>query len=1130
MEVTQQLLDYFRGDELAASTWLNKYAQEGEKTPDDMHRRMAKEFARIEAKYGGDEHNYCKFSEEKIYKAFKDFKYIIPGGSIMATLGKVNGSLLSNCTVLKAPYDSISGIMDTCKDMSNLFKRRCGVGFDISTLRPKGAKVNNSAKETTGACSFMDLFSFVTNLISQQGRRGALLLSMNINHPDIIEFITKKQDLTKVTGANISIQVTDEFMQAMLDDENYYLRWPVETEINPKNYIGVEYNKLIEETKDGTTIYVRKVKAKDIWDTFIQCSHRTAEPGIIFKDTMINYAPDGGYEDYRMVSTNPCQPSYATVLTKDGIKTFNDINVGDKIWSSEGWTTIVNKQCTGIKPVYEYKTHSGTFIGTENHRVISKGNKVEVKDAETIDLLGGTCDIADSLNLQDIIDGLVIGDGTYHKNSNNILLNIGSKDLDYFCSEINDFILENYSKSYTYKVNTTITSSELPNTYLRSIPNRFIYGSSAKVRGFLRGLYSANGSVVSNRVTLKTASSILRDQVILMLSSIGIRSYYTTNEAHEVEFDNGKYWCKESYDVNISTDRFKFNSLVGFIQKYKTQKLLQTTSNILDKVKTSAITDIKLIGNEEVYNVTVDNNSHTYWTGGLNVSNCGEIGMNVDTCRLLHLNLTSFVKFPYTKAACIDWENMDKYARIAVNLADDLVDLEVEYMDDLINRLDKEKSKDEIKLLNTFRNHAIAGRRTGLGFTGLADMIAMLGLKYDSTEGISVIEDIMQSLFYFELQQDIKLAEVRGEFDVYSPSNEENLWTKFLRNNYTSLYGEMIKKGRRNINFSTVAPTGTVSLMAQCTSGIEPLFKPWYIRRRKCKEGEDYDYVDVVGEKYKEFKVVHEGLKRWMSINNYPMEDLESVYKLSPYYQSCAEDIDPFARVTIQGIIQKYITHSISSTVNLPEETTPNTISDIFIQAWRAGCKGQTVYRTGSRSGVLVDSKTKKPEKMNDTNAPKRPEELEADYYEVKARGEKFIVIVGLFENRPYEIFVFRPTIDVKTANHKGKIIKKGKGKYSFISEHVEINNLLNTNISVEEKAATLYSSMLLRHGISIKYIIKTAKKVDDNITSFSSAMCRVLSKYDNSPTDEKCPECGEPLTRESSCVICKSCGYSKCI
>ena len=814
MEVTQQLLDYFKGDELAASTWLNKYAQEGEATPDDMHRRMAKEFARIEAKYGGDEYAYCRFSEEEIYKAFKDFKYIIPGGSIMATLGKVNGSLLSNCTVLKAPHDSISGIMDTCKDMSNLFKRRCGVGFDISTLRPKGAKVNNSAKETTGACSFMDLFSFVTNLIAQQGRRGALLLSMNINHPDIVEFITKKQDLTKVTGANISIQVTDEFMQAMLDDEDYYLRWPVETEINPKDYVGVEYNELIEETKDGAIIYVRKVKAKDIWNTFIQCSHRTAEPGIIFKDTMINYAPDGGYEDYKMISTNPC----------------------------------------------------------------------------------------------------------------------------------------------------------------------------------------------------------------------------------------------------------------------------------------------------------------------------GEIGMNVDTCRLLHLNLTSFVKFPYTKESYIDWENMDKYARMAINLADDLVDLEVEYMDDLINRLDKEKSKDEIKLLNTFRNHAIAGRRTGLGFTGLADMIAMLGLKYDSTEGISVIEDIMQSLFYFELQQDIKLAEVRGEFDVYSPGNEENLWTKFLRNNYTSLYGEMIKKGRRNISFSTVAPTGTVSLMAQCTSGIEPLFKPWYIRRRKCKEGEDYDYVDVVGEKYKEFKVIHEGLKRWMSINNYPMEDLESVYKLSPYYQSCAEDIDPFARVAIQGIIQKYITHSISSTVNLPEETTPNTISDIFIQAWRAGCKGQTVYRTGSRSGVLVDSKTKKPEKMNDTNAPKRPEELEADYYEVKARGEKFIVIVGLFENRPYEIFVFRPTIDVKTANHKGKIIKKGKGKYSFISEHVEINNLLNTNISVEEKAATLYSSMLLRHGISIKYIIKTAKKVDDNITSFSSAMCRVLSKYDNSPTDEKCPECGEPLTRESSCVICKSCGYSKCI
>ena len=300
--MTEELLKYFDGDELAASTWLNKYAYKDEKTPTEMHRRMAKEFARIEKNYDNS------LTEEEIFELFDNFKYVIPGGSVMAVLGTDMQSSLSNCSVIESPKDSISGIMDTAKNAANLFKRRFGVGFDISTLRPDGAAVNNSAKYSTGAASFMDLYSNVTNTISQRGRRGALMLTISINHPDVLEFITKKQDLTKVTGANISVKVTNEFMKAVLEDKDYLLRWPVDYRV-PESCDAYEYNKLYKFESPTSITYIKRIKAKELWKTLMHCAWNTAEPGIIFEDRMIDYAPDGAYPLYKMVSTNPCQPS-----------------------------------------------------------------------------------------------------------------------------------------------------------------------------------------------------------------------------------------------------------------------------------------------------------------------------------------------------------------------------------------------------------------------------------------------------------------------------------------------------------------------------------------------------------------------------------------------------------------------------------------------------------------------------------------------------------------------------------------------------------------------------------------------------------------------------------------------------
>lgn len=850
------LLNYFNGDELAASTWKNKYAMEGERTPDDMHRRLAKEFGRIEREYADNTsisqkdklmlssygYNRKELKEEDIYELFKRFKYVIPGGSVMSGLGTGKLVSLSNCFVIGSPEDSYSSIMNTRSQQVQLMKRRGGVGYDLSNLRPRGTKVNNAAKVSTGAASFMEVCSDITNEVAQGGRRGALMLSININHPDIEEFITKKQDLTKVTGANISVKVTDEFMKAVVDDKDYLLRWPVYTNYSPSQLEEMEYDKLLcigESLSVDKRVYLKKIKARKLWNTLMHCAYNTAEPGIIFESTMHNYAPDGVYEEFKMIGTNPC----------------------------------------------------------------------------------------------------------------------------------------------------------------------------------------------------------------------------------------------------------------------------------------------------------------------------GEIPMGpFDSCRLIHINLTSYIVDPFTDMAHINEELLYKHSYEAMRLADDLVDLELEAIDKIINVVKDEKDFVEFNLWNRIKETTRRGRRAGLGFTGLADAIAMLGLKYDSDEGLQEVERLMKIMFNGQFDSQIDMAIERGPFPAWNTSKEFNVeesfifgkneWYKFINENFTSTTAKMRCYGRRNISWSTVAPTGTVSIMAQCSSGIEPVFLPFYERKRKCMSPNDRaDYTDVKGEKYTLFTVVHPNLAKWLcsstfggnfNSNEYlerlqDIEYLKVAFKESPYYESTASEINWRQRIKLQGIIQKYITHSISSTINLPKEVTEEEIADIYIEAWKTGNKGQTIYRDGCREGVL--NKIEKPSTISNRQAPKRPKELEADYHQVKVKEEQFIVLVGLLEGKPYEIFAFRPLRPIDIPPHKGKIIKKGKMHYSFDSKFIQLSDLQLANINIEEKAAALYSSMLLRHGVSIEFITKTAKKVNDNITSFSSAMCRILAKYIKSSEikGEVCPECGGNLVRDGGCTHCMNCGYSRC-
>lgn len=834
-------LEYFKGDELAASTWRNKYAADREQTPDDTHRRLAREFARVESNY--DWHmstnkalklsNYGyqrpQLDEEAIYQLFKDFKYIIPGGSVMSGCGTGALVSLSNCFVIGSPKDSYSEIMKTRSQQAQLMKRRGGVGYDLSQLRPRGAKVNNAARSSTGAASFMDVCSDITNEVAQNGRRGALMLSMSINHPDIEEFITKKQDLAKVTGANISVKVTDEFMQAVERDEDYWLRFPVsipKVEVdNPEDFT---YNFLY--SLPSKNIHYKKVRARELWNTLMHCAWNTAEPGIMFEGAMHNYSPDGVYPDFKMVGTNPC----------------------------------------------------------------------------------------------------------------------------------------------------------------------------------------------------------------------------------------------------------------------------------------------------------------------------GEIPMGpFDSCRLIHINLSSYIVDPFTDKAHIDEELLYMHSYEAMRLADDLVDLEIEAVDKIIDTVKNDTDDTEFKLWSRIKETAIQGRRAGLGFTGLADAIAMLGLKYDSDEGISQVEQLMKVMFKGQLDSNIDMAIERGAFPAWNGNLEEenrgrnNAWYDWVFLNDPEKYKRMMNCGRRNISWSTVAPTGTVSIMAGTSSGIEPVFMPFYQRKRKCmSESDRVDYVDKVGEKYTLFTVVHPNLKRWAvetlnysesEVNEWGLGVWKEVWKESPYYGSTAPEIDWRQRVKLQGVVQKYITHSISSTVNLAKETTEEEIADIYIEAWKQGLKGITIYRDGCREGVLTQ--VEKPKTIEGRQAPKRPKELEADAYLIKAKGEQFIILVGMLESKPYEVFAFRPRNPISFKPHKGVITKVSKMHYSFTSDVFHIDNLELANENVEENAATLYSSMLLRHGVDIKYIVKTAKKVNDNITSFSSAMCRVLSKYipNEEVVGEKCPQCGGKIIREAGCKHCESCDYSAC-
>lgn len=835
-EAVKAATQYFKGDELAATVWVSKYALKDsfgniyERTPDEMHRRIAAELFRIERKYKNP------VPEEKLYELLKDFSYIVPQGSPMAGIGnKYQVSSLSNCFVIGNYADSYGGIMRTDEEQVQLMKRRGGVGHDLSHIRPKGSPVMNSALSSTGIVPFMERYSNSTREVAQDGRRGALMLTISIKHPDVEDFIDAKMQAGKVTGANVSVRIDDEFMQVVRDKKPYQLQYPIDSE-NPK--------------------FVRKIDAEALWNKIIHNAWKSAEPGVLFWDTIIRESVPDCYADlgYKTISTNPC----------------------------------------GEIPLCPY-----------------------------------------------------------------------------------------------------------------------------------------------------------------------------------------------------------------------------------------------------------------------------------DSCRLLAINLFSYVEHPFTNEAYFNFEKFKEHAQLALRMMDDIVDLEAEKIDAILAKVNEDPEEEFIRrnereLWEKIRKTCLQGRRTGVGITGEGDMLAALGLQYGNEEAIEFATEVHKTLALNAYRSSVNLAKERGAFEVFDASREmNNPFIKRIREVDAALYDEMVKYGRRNIAMLTIAPTGTTSLMTQTTSGIEPVFLISYKRRRKVNPNDKdakVSFIDEVGDHWEEYHVFHHKFLDWLANNGFDVEEikhaepeeLQKIIQQSPYYQATANDVDWVQKVKMQGAIQKWVDHSISVTVNVPEETTEAMVNKIYQTAWEVGCKGCTIYRDGSRSGVLVSDskKEEKPEsngRFIETMPPKRPERLEAEIVRFMNNDERWLAVIGVYEGRPYEIFTGRAvdTFSLPAYVTNGWVIKatdeEGHNRYDFQfmdreGYRVTIEGLSRSFNKEYWNYAKLISGVL-RHGmplLQVVHLVQGLNAEEEYINTWKNGVVRALKKFipdGTKETKEACPSCEDPdgLIYKEGCLICKSCGYSEC-
>jgi ribonucleotide reductase alpha subunit len=1081
------LQTYFNNDDLAMSVWQGKYSDKADITPKDMHERMAREFARV-----------TKLSFDEIMELFHHFKYVIPQGSIMATLGKpYKIASLSNCFVVGQPYDSYSGIMKKDEELVQLMKRRGGVGIDISTLRPEDAPVTNAAGSSTGGVSFMERYSNSTREVAQKGRRGALMISIDIRYPDIEKFIEIKKDLTKVTGANISIMLRDDFMKAVVNNEDYVLRWPCD--FNDENVLKNATTEKSTVEVNSQTVYMRKVSAKEIYNRIIQAAWASAEPGIIYIDKHWDYSPDTVYPMFKGITTNPCFHPDTLIETEYGRLKIKDIKTSMRVYSMDADGKLVMSKAS---PAFISKKNANTIKVT-----LKSGSYIQVTPEHKLYIHNKGWVKAEDL---------VIGDKIGH-----------------LCR----------SRRGAKYAGIHLTTS--PNRQKDQVmEHKFVYG--AHEVGY--DIHHIDRNTFNN--------SIDNLQLLSHSEHSRLTALEDNPQTHQVKDNFGKFITSE------------------FSKKGK--KLI---TNITDNLKTNlfspyhnAVISIEHGETTDVYDITVEN-THCVIANNMVAHNCGEIFMGkYDACRLIALNLYGFVDKPFTKDARIDYDKLYEFAYKQQVLADGVIDLEVEHINRILDKIDKDRSNaedpsiyyTEYSLWENIRNITQSGRRTGCGFTGLGDMLAALGVKYDSDKALEIIDKVMHTKFKAELNASINMAEASGsftgfdakaEFDIHYEGSKiksvkgKNEFFQMLVDNFYPEVLRMIESGRRNVSFSTVAPTGSVSILTQTTSGLEPLFNWGYMRRKKVNPGDSgvrVDFTDQNGDCWMEYPVVHPKFVNWYcefnnisyeealsAIQSMSNQEIQDLFVLSPWYGSTANDIDWTKRVEIQGIIQKYTTHSISSTINLPNEVTVDEVATIYTESWKKGLKGVTIYRDGCRTGVLVQMDAKKADTFEYKDAPKRPEELPVDIYHVKVKNEPYTILVGLFDRKPYEVFCI-PNL-LCSGYKTGFLKKKSRGIYNLtctVDNEFSIVNDITKSMSDEQQAITRLISTSLRHGADIKFIVEQLLKTDGELNSFTKAIARTLKQYipDGTTSTATCLDCGsKAIIYEEGCQKCQQCGSSKC-
>ena len=1118
----KNLEKWLNGYQLGTDIVQRKYLQDGE-TFDQWAERVS----------GGN---------QAVKELFLQKKFI-PGGRILSNRGLENEGLkttLSNCYVLSV-NDSIESIYaECCKNMARTYSYGGGVGIDISKLRPAGAIVHNSARTTTGAVSFMKTFDVVTGTIGQNGRRGALMISIDVNHPDLPEFITIKANTDNITNANISVRMNNAFMEAVKNDEDYLLHWPCEMTISKDEINNVtEYNKLYEIPTMCGPVCLKKVRARDMFMNIVKTNWDYGEPGVLYWDRISSYHLMSENKDFAYAGVNPCVSGDTLILTKEGYKRIDElVDKETNVWNGYQWSKTTPKVTGHNQDMYKVSFSDGTEVTcTGYHKWVLKDgdNRKETKQLKIGDKLVKTTfpviyspykpDYNTDEKLYYTL-GFYSGDGTVTSNGSPAIYLFGEKQdlLPY----IEDGVVRHDANPDRIVITIQKNKEKYAKDWVPGVDESYMDRLS-----WLAGLIDSDGSRNSDDGSI-SISSVNRGFLIKvkqMLNTLG--STATVSSMHKRGLKllpnhkggSSEYNCKDSYRLIINASNVYMLMGLGL----KTHRVVLNANPNRDASRFVKVVNIEPVGVAETVYCMNEPINHTFIANGCITGNCAEEPLpDGGACLLGSMNIAEFVHD--------DKFDFDEFARDVKTAVIGLNEIQVEGT--------------KLHPLEIQRESAKKYHQIGLGLFDLAGALIKLKIKYGSEEAQAFAEKVTKTMLIAAFEQSCDLntegVEYEGMFDSYFYKTRV---LPFLPEEY---------KGRYPLNSQllTIAPTGTISTMINATAGGgEPMFARFYTRTTKS-----------IGEK--DYLVYPQAVLDYFGGN----PDDVDINKLPDYYIS-SDQISPKERIEMQAALQVNIDASISSTINLPKEATVEDVFNIYMYAWECGLKGVTVFRAGCKRTAILNSGSKEVEgEFNTVNAPKRPKVLEADFYQVKVHGENFRIFVGLLDGKPYELFAMPCMTNERIKNHKGKIIRVKKREYRFESDYITIDNIaiaLEKDYDIfneidkisnivseghkltkgdteiikdavynikdwserrEYRNVALHVSGNLRTGMRIEDIIKLEDKCNDSIGSFNKAISRVLAKYvPDGESDETCPECGGKLRNDGGCIVCPNCGWSKC-